>query len=608
MAGNRFAPPVVTDPATSRGLQGLADSLDASAAPPNYAPRTDALVAVPAGAFQPVSPRSGGQDVVIPTAIGSNVGRTVTLFIVNALGTCRVRPVSGTIDGLSATTLPAGITTVLELTSDGAGNWASVLGGQNWAAVLARGATSGANNPIVSVGQFMQFGLVGPTTSNPQIRSGDAVFRVRGTSAVSIGAGTTVSVFSAGDAQLASDAGNVRFDGFTSVIVTTGALVPRLVITSAGEWTTPTGGALGKYLRHAGPGAPPTWATVDIGELATIAANTIVANATGFAAVPTAVAVGTNTVVGRVAGNIVAAQLVAAQVANNTITSAQQAQPAANTIRGNPTAGAANIADISMGTSTILARLAAGNIVAASVAQILTLLGAFSVQNVQVFTATGANTYNPTSGMKSCLVLSTGAGGGGGGTDVAAAASRPAAGGGGGAGGTCLELFSAATIGASQTVTIGVGGTAGSNTGGAGGAGGNTTFGALHTATGGAAGSGSGAVAATVAAAAGGGGGVPTGGLLNINGGAGSDGWGLCCDGTTDIMLAFGGGGGVSFWGGAGRQQITIAAGLASIASGAGAAGSAFGSGGGGAFNQNDINGAVGGIGANGVCVVIEFA
>lgn len=55
-------------------------------------------------------------------------------------------------------------------------------------------------------------------------------------------------------------------------------------------------------------------AAIALTKLAPQAANTIDANATAGSAVPTAVAVGTNTVVGRVAGNIVAAALVNAQV------------------------------------------------------------------------------------------------------------------------------------------------------------------------------------------------------------------------------------------------------------------------------------------------------
>ncbi len=106
-------------------------------------------------------------------------------------------------------------------------------------------------------------------------------------------------------------------------------------------------------------------AAIALSKLATQAANTVVANATAGTAVPTAVAVGTNTVVGRVAGNIVAATLVNAQIATNTITATTQAQMAANTVKSNATAGTANESDLAVGTNTVVGRVA-GNIVAAA--------------------------------------------------------------------------------------------------------------------------------------------------------------------------------------------------------------------------------------------------
>lgn len=107
--------------------------------------------------------------------------------------------------------------------------------------------------------------------------------------------------------------------------------------------------------------------------LANMAANTIKANATAGSADPADLAVGTNTVVGRVAGNIVAATLVNAQIATNTITAASQAQMAANTVKANATAGTANEADLAVGTNTVVGRVGS-NIVAATLvdAQIAT--------------------------------------------------------------------------------------------------------------------------------------------------------------------------------------------------------------------------------------------
>lgn len=88
---------------------------------------------------------------------------------------------------------------------------------------------------------------------------------------------------------------------------------------------------------------------------------------------------------------------------------------------------------------------------------------------IQSFTSSG--TYTPTSGMTKALVFCTGGGGGGGGADSTGTSSS--GGGGGGSGGTAIELLTAATIGASQSVTIGAGGTAGAAANG--GSGGNVT-------------------------------------------------------------------------------------------------------------------------------------
>lgn len=85
---------------------------------------------------------------------------------------------------------------------------------------------------------------------------------------------------------------------------------------------------------------------------------------------------------------------------------------------------------------------------------------AFTRIVVQVIT--GSSTYTPTSGMLYCIVELQGAGGGGPSGSQA----------GGGAGGYCRKVFSAATIGASQTVTMFAGGSVDN------GAGGHNKFGA----------------------------------------------------------------------------------------------------------------------------------
>lgn len=68
------------------------------------------------------------------------------------------------------------------------------------------------------------------------------------------------------------------------------------------------------------PGVAAAGATVPISALTPVAANTVIANPTGAVAAPIAFPVATNTVLGRVLGNIVSAQVVTGQVADDAVT------------------------------------------------------------------------------------------------------------------------------------------------------------------------------------------------------------------------------------------------------------------------------------------------
>lgn len=106
----------------------------------------------------------------------------------------------------------------------------------------------------------------------------------------------------------------------------------------------------------------------------------------------------------------------------------------------------------------------------------------FSAINVQIFDTPGTYTYTPTANMQYCIVEVQGAGGGGG-TGVYTGGSNQTYSTGGASGAYCKSLFNAATIGVSQSLTVGAGGNGGSNANGQNGQ--SSSFGSLMTAQGG---------------------------------------------------------------------------------------------------------------------------
>lgn len=218
--------------------------------------------------------------------------------------------------------------------------------------------------------------------------------------------------------------------------------------------------------------------------------------------------------------------------------------------------------ELATSAETITGSDTARAVTPAGLAAALAAAPSFTVAR-QVFTSSG--TYTPTSGMKYADVEIVGGGGNGG-----SSPNNGRGGGGGGSGGYSKKIITAATIGASQSVTIG-------------GATGTSSFGSILTANGGA--SGSGSVA--------GGGGTASGGDINITGGQGTDG----AEAGNIGANGGGGSGGSSFFGGAGGGDSSPSGG------GGGSASANSGSGGGGS-NENL---APGGNGAGGICIITEY-
>lgn len=205
----------------------------------------------------------------------------------------------------------------------------------------------------------------------------------------------------------------------------------------------------------------------------------------------------------------------------------------------------------------------------------------------QVFTASG--TYTPHAGLLSAI-LECVAGGGAGGS-IAGSASTSGGGGGGGSGAYARAYATSATIGASQAVTIGAGGTPGATGNNAGGAGLLSSIGTILVARPGQGGVGSGGNVAV-----GGAGGIAGTGDFTPVGNQG----GVSVATTSTVGFGVGGFGAPSVFGGG------VSASPTSGAVAAGTAGGAYGAGGSGASGAASVSTAVGGAGAAGICIVTE--
>lgn len=213
--------------------------------------------------------------------------------------------------------------------------------------------------------------------------------------------------------------------------------------------------------------------------------------------------------------------------------------------------------------------------------------------NLVVITTTG--TYTPSAGLVDALVECIGGGAAGAGAHTTSGAGVGYGTGGGGGGERAISLLSKATIGASQSVTIGAGGTgvAGNNNGNNGG---DTSFGSLVIAKGGSGGQASGSTNSPGPGGAGGTGG--TGNLLidGQNGGIGSG-----ANGVSNIYIT-GGKGADSVYG---QGGLAVWAGGTELVNGNAATG--FGAGGSGSAVLTATGNATGGNGSPGAIIILEY-
>jgi len=212
--------------------------------------------------------------------------------------------------------------------------------------------------------------------------------------------------------------------------------------------------------------------------------------------------------------------------------------------------------------------------------------------SLEVFTSSGTWTKN--TGLKAVIVEVIAAGGGG--STRGTSGKVTYAGAGGGGGGYSRKLILEADLGATETVTVGTGGTAAKTgtTNTDGGAGGSSSFGSHVTATGGGGGQKYDGAAPATSSSVGGSGGAGTSTFAN------TPPEGINIDGAkaADVTSSIGGDGGISGFGysGAGAGAKSTSAGSA--------INSLYGGGGGGGFSSGTNNAATG---ANGVVIVYEY-
>ena len=215
--------------------------------------------------------------------------------------------------------------------------------------------------------------------------------------------------------------------------------------------------------------------------------------------------------------------------------------------------------------------------------------------NIQIFTSTG--TYTPTAGMTYCIIEALG-GGAGGASAVAAGSTLISGGSGGGMGAYVKALYTAATIGTSQVVTIGAGGGSDAD-------GGTTTVGTLVTANGGIKGNTTVAAQSIFALGGGGGTGSASSSVASVSFTGNAGGVAMGTAGIGGPYVITGGAGAPSVFGG---SQTAVGTNTAATRTN-GLSATSYGAGGGGGIVVSDNSGlgATGGSGFKGIVIITEF-
>jgi len=499
----------------------------------------------------------GGTAASLVASNGGIVYSTSTsLAILAGTGTARQLLLSGAAStpAWSTTTFPA-TTNINEILFSSANNVITGITAGNFGVLIS--SSSGVPSWLANgtTGQILTATTSGtPSWAAPAASSvtftGNTGTPFSG-NAVTISGGTTGLTFNASTPSLTMTGTLILANGGTSASLT--ASNGGIVYSTASAMAILAGTATANQILMSGTSSAPSWSTATYPATAGTSGNVITSNGTNFSSATLTSVI--DAALGSAQGDIL--------YRNSTVW-------------------------------TVLAPGTSGQFLqtqgAAANPQWATGSSGFTTINIQKFTTNG--TYTPTANMKYCIIECLGGGGGGGGT--ASAVSIASAGGGGGAGSYSRKASSAASIGVSQTVTVGAAGSAGTAGNNAGGNGGDTSVGVLCVGKGGTGGSGQPSGSGNVVP--GGAGGIAGTGDFTPTGATGQNG-GSSSSAALEANDLISGAGASSLWGGGG---------LVNVSRGTGGAATNYGSGGAGGTVFNSGSSA-GGAGSAGVVIITEY-